>query len=117
MTMNHPGATSQKNAIVSGSLLQECIDFTLGAENGTNHGIGDFAEQAGLDGHWRPITLIPRNMPTMTGNESASGLSGSSQCGTLSTPSTGDFMKRDITRVLVELSGGLIAMRKLFAVD
>ena len=49
------------------------MEFTLGAESGTN---GDFAEQAGLEGHWRPSTLITRSVPTMTGNESASGLRG-----------------------------------------
>ena len=69
ITINHPGATSQKNALVSRSLLKECIDFTLGAENGTNLDIGDFAEQPGWEGHWRPITVIPREMPTMTGDE------------------------------------------------
>ena len=34
MTIDHPGATSQKNAIVSGSLLKECIDSTRGARMG-----------------------------------------------------------------------------------
>ena len=85
MTIHHPGATSQKNALISRSLLKECIDFTLGAENGTNLDIGDFAEQAGWEGLWRPIPVIPRKMPTMTGNGSDSGLQGSSQSGTSST--------------------------------
>ena len=106
MMINHPGATSQKNALISRSLLKECIDFTLGAENGTNLDIGEFAEQAGWEGHWRPITVIPRKKPTMTGNGSDSGLH--------RLVSTGNFNE---TRVLVELSGGFIAMRKLFAVD
>ena len=104
VTINLSGATSQKNAIDSKSLLRGRIDFTLGAENGPNLDIGGFAEQAGSEGHWRPITLLPRSMPTMTGHGSASGLRGISQSGTSSTPSTGDFM------VLVELSGAFIAM-------
>ena len=82
MTINHPGAPSQKNALVGRSRLKECIDFTLGAENGTNLDVGDFAEQAGWEGHWRPITVITRKMPTMTGNGSDSGVRGSSQSGT-----------------------------------
>ena len=84
MTINHPGATSQKNAIISRSPPGECIDLTLGAEHGTNLDIGDFAEQAGLEDPWRPITLTPRSMTTITGNGSASGVRESSQSGTSS---------------------------------
>ena len=44
MTINHPGATPQKNAITSRSPPEECMDLTLGAEHGTNLDIGDFVE-------------------------------------------------------------------------